>query len=222
VIFQGTSKLLGIELMMNFSQPYFSTSISDFWRKWHISLSTWLRDYVYIPLGGNRNGESYTYRNLFLTMLVGGVWHGANWTFAFWGALHGTFLAISRWLKWDQFAMTSIPRQVACSLFTFHMVCFAWIFFRADTIGSAFEYISGILDGSSYFESKQQLWFSGRIAVLLLCLILLDVGQAVYRNEFFLLRLPTVVRGIVYGAIVAIILVFGGLDANIPFIYFQF
>jgi hypothetical protein len=90
----GAAQLLGFHFMVNFRQPYLATSLQDFWRRWHISLSTWLRDYLYIPLGGSRNGETQTYRNLMTTMLLGGLWHGANWTFVFWGAIHGIGLSI--------------------------------------------------------------------------------------------------------------------------------
>lgn len=95
-IARGVSRLFGFELVINFNQPYFATSITDFWRRWHISLSTWLRDYLYIPLGGNRHGGLYTYRNLFITMLLGGLWHGASWTFVLWGGLHGLFLSLHK------------------------------------------------------------------------------------------------------------------------------
>jgi D-alanyl-lipoteichoic acid acyltransferase DltB (MBOAT superfamily) len=97
-IARGTSKLFGIELMLNFDHPYISKSITEFWRRWHISLSTWLREYLYIPLGGNRHGVRQTYRNLMLTMLLGGLWHGANWTFVIWGGLHGLYLSVHKML----------------------------------------------------------------------------------------------------------------------------
>ncbi len=95
-IARGSAQLLGFHFMVNFRQPYLATSLQDFWRRWHISLSTWLRDYLYIPLGGNRHGEAMTYRNLMLTMLLGGLWHGANWTFVVWGGIHGAGLAVER------------------------------------------------------------------------------------------------------------------------------
>ena len=127
-IARGTSRLLGIELMVNFNQPYLSRNITNFWRTWHISLSTWLRDYLYIPLGGNRNGKLMTYRNLMITMLLGGLWHGAGWTFVVWGGLHGVYLAVHRQLRdkspkdaTDSFTL----RDVIPALVTFSLVCLA-------------------------------------------------------------------------------------------------
>ena len=124
--------LLGYELSLNFNFPYFSENITDFWRRWHISLSTWLRDYLYIPLGGNRGSKLFTYRNLILTMLLGGLWHGAGWNFVIWGGLHGGALIWQR--EWSKF---SAPYQWLCNcmkligpLLTFYWVCIAWIFFE--------------------------------------------------------------------------------------------
>ena len=126
----GVALLLGIRLPENFNQPYRATSIQDFWRRWHISLSRWLRDYLYIPLGGNRGGEWRRDRNLLLTMLLGGLWHGAAWTFVLWGALHGIGLLVERRLP------LRLPSVVG-RLVTFHFVCFGWILFRAESLGAA-------------------------------------------------------------------------------------
>ena len=126
----GVALLLGIRLPDNFNQPYRATSIQDFWRRWHMSLSRWLRDYLYIPLGGNRGGERRRDRNLLLTMLLGGLWHGAAWTFVLWGALHGLGLLVERRLG------VRLPGIVA-RLVTFHFVCFGWILFRAESLGAA-------------------------------------------------------------------------------------
>ena len=138
-IARGVSRLMGIELRLNFRQPYLSANITEFWRRWHISLSDWLRDYVYISLGGNRLGRWKTYRNLMLTMLLGGLWHGAGWNFIVWGALHGVFLSIHR--AWSGRAgRGELGRKpttvvgwlgyVASTVLTFHLVCLTWIFFR--------------------------------------------------------------------------------------------
>ncbi len=129
-IARGLAKLMGFELLLNFQQPYLATDPSDFWRRWHISLSTWLRDYLYIPLGGNRRGPGRTYLNLMLTMLLGGLWHGARWNFVLWGAYHGGLLALhrrffhgrSRWPRW--------LRQLGM----FHLTCLGWLFFRATSL----------------------------------------------------------------------------------------
>src|SRR6202035_2157890 len=125
-IARGCAQLMGFHFMVNFRQPYLADSIQDFWRRWHISLSTWLRDYLYIPLGGNRNGERQTYRNLLLTMLLGGLWHGANWTFVVWGGLHGGGLAVERKLtRGATPARKRLPKW-ASRILIFHFVCLSW------------------------------------------------------------------------------------------------
>lgn len=136
----GVAALLGYRFGINFNQPYRARSTRDFWKRWHISLSTWLRDYLYIPLGGSRHGQLMTMRNLFLTMLLGGIWHGAAWTFVIWGALHGGVLAVERLFAKGE---RKVPVFIAVFL-TFHFVCLAWIFFRSQTLESALLYISGL------------------------------------------------------------------------------
>src|SRR5204863_8725933 len=136
-IARGSAQLLGFHFMVNFRQPYLATSLQDFWRRWHISLSTWLRDYLYIPLGGSREGERKTYRNLMLTMLLGGLWHGANWTFVVWGGIHGLGLSVERWIRQALFSEAKEPTSLwsptawVWRIVVFHLVCVAWIFFRA-------------------------------------------------------------------------------------------
>jgi len=127
-IARGVAKLFGIELMLNFNRPYFARSIQEFWRRWHISLSTWLRDYLYISLGGSKSGKLMTYRNLFLTMALGGLWHGASWMFILWGVYHGTLLIIDR--VTPSFKIPHIAKVV----FTYHLVCFGWVLFRTPDI----------------------------------------------------------------------------------------
>ncbi|MFB6305624.1 MAG: MBOAT family protein [Flavobacteriales bacterium] len=133
----GLALLFGFKLPTNFDLPYQSKSITEFWRRWHMSLSAWLKDYLYISLGGNRKGKIFTYRNLMLTMLLGGLWHGASWKFIMWGGMHGVLLSIERMAKP---LIEKIPQKVRYLpgwLITFHFVCFAWIFFRADSFGTA-------------------------------------------------------------------------------------
>src|SRR6204780_414378 len=138
----GMAKLLGFHFPVNFRRPYLASSITDFWHRWHMTLSRWLRDYLYIPLGGNRGGRLRTYRNLMLTMLLGGLWHGAAWTFVAWGGIHGAGLACERFFDDRRRAAgrgrgdSAIARWVG-GLVTFNVVCFAWIFFRADSFASA-------------------------------------------------------------------------------------
>src|SRR5919198_430122 len=135
----GVALLLGFEFPQNFASPYAAVSLRDFWRRWHMTLSRWLRDYLYVSLGGNRRGRLLTYRNLMLTMLLGGLWHGAAWTFVVWGGIHGLGLAIERALGWTP---TSRLAVWLGRLITFHVVCFGWIFFRADSFGRAGQVIT--------------------------------------------------------------------------------
>jgi D-alanyl-lipoteichoic acid acyltransferase DltB (MBOAT superfamily) len=214
-IARGVSRLFGIELLRNFDQPYLSRNITEFWRRWHISLSTWLRDYLYVPLGGNRKGASRTSFNLFATMLLGGLWHGAAWTFVAWGALHGMFLMVShRRNRPIRTGLRSIPSVVV----TFGLVTFAWIFFRADTLSDALRYIEGIvtLQGGTTDWSLLVL-----LALLGPLLLALDLAQRAKGDDAFLASLPAPVQGVTVGASVLLLVVFSG-GAGEPFIYFQF
>ncbi|MGJ8642162.1 MAG: MBOAT family O-acyltransferase [Luteolibacter sp.] len=149
MIAQGVAKWLGFDLMDNFRHPYFAKSPQEFWQRWHISLSSWLRDYLYIPLGGNRGGSLATYRNLILTMLLGGLWHGAAWTFVIWGGIHGAWLAIHRLLgnktrvRADGGKITAFFKIVV----TFHLVCLCWLFFRAESADQAFTMLGRLFGG---------------------------------------------------------------------------
>jgi alginate O-acetyltransferase complex protein AlgI len=134
---RGIAKVMGFHLILNFNNPYLATGLGDFWGRWHISLSSWFRDYVYIPLGGNRRGELLTYRNLFITFLISGIWHGAAWTFAIWGILHAIGVMITRELERSSFYRERVPK-IAKQLATFTFVCFTWIFFRATNLQDAF------------------------------------------------------------------------------------
>jgi alginate O-acetyltransferase complex protein AlgI len=135
----GLGRMLGFEIPKNFASPYLSESITDFWRRWHISLSTWLRDYLYIPLGGNQKGPRRTYLNLALVMLLGGLWHGANWTFIVWGAIHGSILAMERW-GGKHALYGRFPRPARIAL-TFVLVLVTWVFFRATSLSGALAYL---------------------------------------------------------------------------------
>jgi D-alanyl-lipoteichoic acid acyltransferase DltB (MBOAT superfamily) len=136
----GIAKWMGIDVNINFNAPYQSKSITEFWRRWHISLSTWLRDYLYISLGGNRNGKLKTYFNLIVTMIIGGFWHGASWNFLFWGAAHGVILAIEKLWKdktSNSSKSNSLVMRFVQTMITFHIVCALWIFFKAESFQSA-------------------------------------------------------------------------------------
>ncbi|MBV6401470.1 MAG: hypothetical protein CNIPEHKO_01771 [Anaerolineales bacterium] len=155
----GSAQVMGIRLMKNFQHPYFAKSISEFWRRWHISLSTWFRDYVYIPLGGNRSGARRTAINLFITFLLSGLWHGANWTFVIWGALHGVYIILNHWIepRWTRFGDSGFAKRFSSLrnglslLSTFGLVCFAWIFFRASTLPDALYIVTHLFSGWSGF-----------------------------------------------------------------------
>jgi D-alanyl-lipoteichoic acid acyltransferase DltB (MBOAT superfamily) len=140
---RGIARMMGIRLMLNFNNPYLATGLGDFWRRWHISLSSWFRDYVYIPLGGNRKGELRTYGNVFLTMVVSGLWHGAAWTFVLWGAVHGAGSIATRTLERTAFYRERVPKAIK-QVFVFAIVTFAWIFFRAESIQDAWVIVSRI------------------------------------------------------------------------------
>jgi D-alanyl-lipoteichoic acid acyltransferase DltB (MBOAT superfamily) len=140
---RGVARMMGFRLMLNFNNPYLATSLGDFWSRWHISLSSWFKDYVYIPLGGNRKGAFNTYRNMFLTMVISGLWHGAAWTFIIWGALHAIGRFFTRELERTTFYKEKVPKLVK-QLFVFAFVTFAWIFFRAESISDAWVIVTRI------------------------------------------------------------------------------
>ena len=133
---RGIARTMGFRLMLNFNNPYLATGLADFWSRWHISLSSWFKDYLYIPLGGNRKGRFNTYRNMFLTMVISGLWHGAAWTFVIWGVVHALGRFLTRELEQTEFYIQKVPK-LAKQLFVFCFVGFAWIFFRADSINDA-------------------------------------------------------------------------------------
>lgn len=214
----GSSKLMGIELMQNFNRPYFATSIRDFWRRWHISLSTWFRDYLYIPLGGNRVSKTRWLSNLFITFLVSGLWHGANWTFVIWGALHGIYLIIEAlFFKRERKGILNI-------ILTYILVSFAWIFFRANTIGDAFTIISNIalnpgelfIPGGADTVSPVFAFFA------IVFLILVEAKEEYLRDSFKITQSRyEFVRMLAYASLIFLILYVGVFGKN-QFIYFQF
>jgi alginate O-acetyltransferase complex protein AlgI len=213
----GAAMLLGYVFPRNFDQPYRSASLSEFWRRWHISLSSWLRDYLYIPLGGNRFGPRKTYRNLMLTMLLGGLWHGAAWKFVMWGFLHGFGLAMERLFGSGRRALTWGPRPLAVVL-VFHFVCLGWIFFRARDFAGGVDVIAGLANWSTPAELATPL------PLLLIALGLVmhfTPRDLVHRFETMFWRMPAAAVGVACGLVVALVESFG-LDGAAPFIYFQF
>jgi len=217
-IARGTARLLGFELMRNFEEPYLAADITEFWRRWHISLSTWLRDYLYIPLGGNRRGRGRTYFNLMATMLLGGLWHGAAWNFVIWGGLHGVYLAVHRMLAGGERKPRTGLRAVAGGLVTFHLVCFAWIFFRADSTSDARVYLSGLARGTAATSPQmlETVLYLG--AILALDVLLRRRGKA---RMLVLFSPHWVVETCATAALVLAIFLIGD-NHVVPFIYFQF
>jgi len=218
-IARGMSRLMGINLMINFRQPYFSTSLQEFWRRWHISLSSWLRDYLYISLGGNRHGTIQTVRNLMLTMLLGGLWHGANWTFVIWGGLHGLYLSAERLLpgarapEKDHWSWRILKTVV-----TFHLVVFAWLFFRADSLAAAGDYFAAMM----HLGTRVQPHLLA--LTVFYCLLTAVIDYPLYQAdaEIWPIRAEKwVAKGLSYGALAVVLLFLGETHAE-PFIYFQF
>ena len=218
-IARGSSRLLGMDLMLNFDHPYFSANITEFWRRWHISLSTWFRDYLYIPLGGNRVAKWRGYLNTMIVFLVSGLWHGAAWTFVAWGGLHGLFLVVHRMLSGGKAAVENKRdwRWLLSVVFTFHCVLFAWIFFRAHGFGQAFAFINGIV-ALRGMETLGAVLPSILIPWLLLFAI--DIPQFMAKEHTALLRWPIAVRNVAIAGM--LFLIFLGLGTRAPFIYFQF
>ncbi|MSO50616.1 MAG: MBOAT family protein [Acidobacteria bacterium] len=216
---RGMSKLMGIELNVNFRFPYFVTSPQEFWRHWHISLSTWLRDYLYIPLGGNRGSSLQTARNLMATMVLGGLWHGAAWTFVLWGAYQGLVLGVARSLMSGGRALTRPWQRVAGAVFMFQVTCYGWLIFRAESATQ----IAGLTN--RLFTD----WSLPATAVEMLMPMLLIIGplllvhayQATRDDELAIATLPWPVKYALGGAIGYLVGLFGNFEGA-EFIYFQF
>ena len=219
-IARGVARWFGFELMENFRRPYFSRNPAEFWRRWHISLSTWLRDYLYISLGGNRRGQYKTLRNLLLTMVLGGLWHGAAWTFVIWGALHGVWLALHRLLRPRLAALGERtarfgPVGPAVSMaITFHLVCFAWMFFRAESIAQVGSLLAAL--SSNPTLGAASTWFVP-MALLILPLVVVEVVEE-WRP---VAKSPAWLRVGVMAVLVLLIIGFGE-DHGGTFVYFQF
>ncbi len=210
--------LLGYELGSNFNFPYLASSVTDFWRRWHISLSSWLRDYLYIPLGGNRGSLLFTYRNLMLTMLLGGLWHGAAWTFVFWGAIHGLALVVHReWTERLKLPAANVAGRILGTAATFYFVCFAWIFFRAQSFSDAKILARGYL----LLESSGSRTLDTALLLLLACLAVIHILYSRGWPQRLVAGVADWAFAIGYGAAVALALAFVSLRSD-PFIYFQF
>ena len=225
----GTSRLFGFNLMQNFATPYFSRDIAEFWRRWHISLSTWFRDYLYIPLGGSRGGTSMKVRNTFIIFLVSGLWHGANWTFIVWGALNALYFLPLLLLKRNRTNIGGVAEGRMLPSFkeliqmgtTFLLTVLAWVFFRSESMASAMDFIMSM---NTFTISKEHLFPGGLMSALTLafvCLMLLiEWINRNHRHAFELLPSNIIVRHILYYATLALIVTNSGQEQE--FIYFQF
>lgn len=227
-IARGTAKLLGIELMKNFEQPYLSANITEFWRRWHISLSTWLRDYLYISLGGNRKGNFRTYVNLMITMLLGGLWHGASWNFVIWGGLHGIYLAIHKWRlgsrkvksQYIHDGFLGFSKYSLNVFFTYILVLITWLFFRARSFQDV-----------NYFIDQMINWTDSEVTSRIITIsisflgftLLYDFLQYYYKSHTFILKLRN--KGLIIGilsALFGITCIYMFQSDPLPFVYFQF
>ena len=242
----GAAQVMGIRLMDNFDRPYASSSISEFWRRWHISLSSWFRDYVYIPLGGSRVSKWRLYLNLMVTFLISGLWHGANWTFLIWGAINGIYVILetashdAREKLAGIIGLTRHPalRWAVSVPLTFALTCLAWVFFRARDMKDALYIITHSFSGlgtssralvaqAASFVRVDGLSFYVRVALAILSLVALEVIYRAHGHgspRHLLDGRPALVRWAFYSALVAVIIVFGvySADRNQEFIYFQF
>ena len=236
-IARGTAQVLGFKLMVNFNRPYFSKSVSEFWKRWHISFSSWFRDYIYAPLGGNRKGRMLWYINLLIVFFISGLWHGANWTFILWAAINGFYLLFSIWtvkvrcrlvqaIGLDR--MPQLHSGIKVGI-TFLLISFAWIFFRANNLSDAFYIVTHLFQGLYDPDMVHQVVYGfgfGRQSILLALasIVLLESVHLIQRYksiQFILSRKPAYLRFSIYMAMILGILTFGDFSTR-QFIYFQF
>ena len=210
---RGVGRMMGFRFMLNFNNPYVATGLGDFWNRWHISLSTWFKDYVYFPLGGNRGGKLLTYRNMVITMLLSGIWHGAAWTFVIWGALHAVGRVVTRELELTPFYRDRVPR-ILKQLAVFLFVCVCWIFFRAKSVPEAWMVLSGIFT-RSWGSSGMPVPMMLLIVAVWLWQFLAESPRARKAVEWSPVQVATACAMVAWLAIVA-------QSGNQAFIYFQF
>lgn len=232
----GVAKLFGIELSRNFAYPYFAQSLTEFWRRWHISLSSWFRDYIYIPLGGSQAGGNVFFRNLFLVFLLSGLWHGASWTFVIWGALHGVLLSLEKWAGISAGALRAgeIPgsREGVAGMgsvlrigATFFVVCCSWVLFRAPDVGAALDIYRGVAVGMMSIDFYGELVEVAKEHWVVLLQLACFVGlEWVHRNRWNPLPDPAFSRGLRWATYTVVFwcIIYFGTERSGPFIYFQF
>ena len=222
-IARGICKCMGFDIMINFNLPYFASNPSDFWKRWHISLSTWLRDYLYIPLGGNRHGVRKTCRNLFITMLLGGLWHGAAWTFVLWGLYHGLLLLLhrlyrARFPKWaSSKSKISVLFKTVCF---FHLICLGWLLFRAQSFEQILQMLSGIFMYSDGLIAAITNPMIRPLVFYTLVLIGIQAFQAAKQDLLVFNEWPFYVQAVFHGLLIYLIVM--NASPGKKFIYFQF
>lgn len=219
-IARGVGKLMGFDIMLNFNLPYISVNPSDFWRRWHISLSSWLRDYLYIPLGGSRGGTVLTYRNLFLTMVLGGLWHGAAWTFVLWGIFHGAILVIYRLLGLTKLTEKArFPMNIVYIIIMFHLVCVGWLLFRAQNMATVGIFLKAIC--GNFKGSDNALQCFKTIAFYSWFLILFQLLQIIKRDLFPMKSMHWFIRLNIWVFVIMSIITLSPKKVT-EFIYFAF
>ena len=226
---KGIAKCLGFDIVFNFNIPYFATNPREFWQRWHISLSNWLKDYLYIPLGGSRFGSLMTYRNLFITMFLGGLWHGAAWTFIFWGIYHGCLLIIYHILHQRNNPLEKSQSTVVNKtsdrwlifkiFFFFNVIAFGWLFFRAQTKGQIPYLLEALL--FHFRMDHQTLWLLVKVFLVASPLLLIQMRQYKSKNLLYLFQLPWPIKTVIY-VLLTYLTIRWGLLKPVEFIYFQF
>lgn len=230
-IANGLNRCMGFDAMLNFNLPYFSTNPKEFWQRWHISLSTWLRDYLYIPLGGNRKTRLATYRNLLFTMFLGGLWHGASWTFVIWGIYHGILLIMHRIftpffkkIRFISFSKEGLIEKIWMCLkiiFFFHLVCFGWLIFRAASLSQACDMMRAVFMNFNFINDTGFKFSGLKIIFYIWVLLVVQIFEFRTNDLQFMLKTRTATRATFYYLCFYLILFFGAIGGK-EFIYFQF
>ena len=221
----GMGKMMGFDLGINFNKPYQSVSLTDFWRRWHISLSSWLRDYLYIPLGGNRKGKLRMYLNLMITMLIGGLWHGASWKFVFWGGMHGVGLVVDKLWKKITGGKTEeiLVTRVLGWVFTTCLVSALWVFFRADSFGDALLLIQQCTHGYDWAVLQVFIRTRSLFVILLLTMVAIHAipSSQFQKIEEIYIRTPFLIKAVAFILLIQMMIQLQSTEIQ-PFIYFQF
>lgn len=227
-IARGLGKCMGFDIMVNFNLPYFATNPREFWRRWHISLSSWLKDYLYIPLGGNRKGASKTYRNIMITMILGGLWHGANWTFILWGVYHGLLISGHRLLQpileKAPSPKTRIMQRIWIGtkiIFFFHLVCFGWLIFRAESLTQMYRMLKNLIFNFRFLPGIGIQHYSITLISCIAFLVVIQVLQYLKNDLLIIRKANPFARTAFYYICFLLIMLFGVMKQN-EFIYFQF